>query len=241
MTTTEMTLSVRIRLNALDASRYRQFKQPHIDWALNEAQELLIQSVFDPAVRGKLKTESGQRTIDDLREITVNQTPATAVALSVFDTDSYAGSLPEDYRHFLRGYTTAKKGNCEKRIRMYLAQVDDEFEEDPMTKSSFEWEEVNFHFLSQGLLRVYTDGTFTLKTAVLDYIRKPKYIHAAKNFTNGSYKTVNGQLLTGEQNCELAEHTHSDIVMIATAILTDSLRIRDLQQKFAVIDKFYNI
>ncbi|MCB9019262.1 MAG: hypothetical protein H6546_02940 [Chitinophagales bacterium] len=241
MTTTEMTLSVRNRLNALDASRYRQLKQPIIDWSLNEAQELLIQSIFDPSVRGKLKVESGQRTVDDLREITVNQKPAEAIPLSIFDTDSYAGSLPEDYRHYLRGYVTAKKGKCEKRIRLYQAQIDDEFEEDPMTKSSFEWEEVNFHFLSQGLIRAYTDGTFTLSTAIMDYIRRPKYIHAAKNFAGGSYKTVNGQLLTGEQNCELAEHTHSDIVMIAVAILTDSLRIRDLQQKFAVIDKFYNI
>lgn len=240
MTSTEMSHSVRMQLNALDASRYRQLKQPHIDWGLNEAMDVFIQSVFDPRVRSALKAETGQRSIDDLREITVNQKPAEAIPVSVFDESSYAGNIPDDYRHFLRGYVNATKGDCTKRIRLFLAQVDDEFEEDPFTKSSFEWEEVNFHFLQGKLFRVYTDGTFSTQSVIMDYIRKPLFIHSAKNYVGGTYKTVNGIALTGSQDCELAEHTHTDIVAIAVAILTNSLRIGDYQQKVAQIEKFYN-
>lgn len=236
-----MTHSVRMQINALDASRYRQLKQPHIDWALNEAQDVFIQSVVDPKVRSALKAETGQRSVDDLREITVNQKPADAIAVSVFDESSYAGTIPSDYRHFLRGYVNTTKGECTKRIRLFLAQVDDEFEEDPFTKSSFEWEEVNFHFLQGRLFRVYTDQTFSVDSVIMDYIRKPKFIHAAKNYVNGTYKTVDGQALTGSQDCELAEHTHTDIVQIAVAILTNSLRIGDYQAKLAQLDKFYNV
>lgn len=241
MTTTEMTFSVRMQLNALDSSRYRHFKQPHIDWALNEAQSVFIQSVVDPRVRGALKVEAGQRSIDDLREIVVNQKPSEAIVTQVFDESSVAGSIPKNYLHFLRGFANTKKGDCTKRVRIFQAQMDDEFEEDPFTKSSFEWEEVNFHFLQGGLIRLYHDKTFQISSVVMDYLRQPAYIHAAKNFSDGKYKTVNGQELTGEQNCELAVHSHPDIVQIAVAILTNSLRISDYSAKIAQLDKFYNV
>jgi hypothetical protein len=240
MTSTEMTFSVRMQLNALDASRYRLFKQPHIDWALNEAQEVFIKSIVDPGRRQLAQVESTQRTIDDLREITVNQTPANAIAVTVFDESSFAGPLPEDYRHYLRGYAGIKKGECRKRARLFLGRLDTEFEEDPFTRSSFEWEEVNFNLLSGGLIRVYTDQTYTVESVVMDYIRNAKYIHAAKNYAGGQYKTVDGNLLTGTQDCELADHTHPDIVALAVLILTNSLRISDYSQKIAQLQNFYN-
>lgn len=240
MTIAEMSLGVRMRLNALDASRYRRFKQPHIDWALNEAEEVFKQAVIDPR-RRDIGVEVTQRNLDDLREITVNQKPAEAIQLEVFDESSYAGALPDDYRHFLRGYVNAKKGECTKRVRAFLAQLDDEFEADPFTKSSFEWEEVNFHPLQGSLFRVYTDGTFVAQSMIMDYLRKTKYMHNAAAYTGGEYLTPDGVTLSGSQDCELAHHTHSDIVEIAVAILTNSLRIGDYQMKIAQLDKFFNV
>jgi len=240
MTSTEMTFSVRMQLNALDASRYRLFKQPHIDWALNEAQEVFIKSIVDPGRRQLQQVESTQKTIDDLREIVVNQKPTDAISVSTFDESSYAGKLPKNYRHFLRGYANVKKGDCTKRVRLFLGRLDTEFEEDPFTRSSFEWEEVNFHLLSGNLLRVYTDTTFTVESIVMDYLRNPAHIHAAKNYEGGQYKTVDGLLLTGSKDCELAPHTHPDIVSLAVLILTNSLRINDYSVKLAQLQNFYN-
>jgi hypothetical protein len=240
MTSTEMTFSVRMQLNALDASRYRLFKQPHIDWALNEAQEVFIKSIVDPGRRQLSQVETTQRTIDDLREITVNQKPADAIQVSIFDETSYAGELPTDYRHYLRGYANIEKGKCSKRARLFLGRLDTEFEEDPFTRSSFEWEEVNFNLMSGGLIRVYTDKTYSVASVVMDYIRNPKYIHSAKSYAGGQYKTVDGNLLTGSQDCELADHAHPDIVALAVLILTNSLRVNDYSQKLAQLQNFYN-
>lgn len=240
MTISEMTHSVRMQLNAMDASRYRQFKQPHIDWALNEAQEVFIKSITEPRFRQELQIETSQKTIDDLREITINQKPSEAIQVTQFDDSSYAGQLPSGYRHFLRGYANIRKKGCTKRVRLFLGRLDSQFEEDPFTKSSFEWEEVNFHLLSDDLLRAYTDGTFQIDNIVLDYLRNPVYMHGAANYSGGQYKTVDGTLLTGKQDCELASHTHTNIVAIAVAILTNSLRIGDYSIKMDQLNKFYN-
>ena len=89
---------------------------------------------------------------------------------------------------------------------------------------------VNGIFFDGGI-KFYDDGTFTINSFCLDYIKTLRYIHNAANFRGGSYNSLDGTLLTGTVDCELPNHTHREIVDIATLILTGALQIPDYQVK----------
>ena len=98
------------------------------------------------------------------------------------------------------------------------------------------WKEVNIRFYDGGI-KIFTDGTFTIKEVRLNYIRKHAYIHNAQDFLpTGSYKLPSGTVLTGIQNSELPEHTHREIVDIAVLILTNNLELPTYQLKQAKVN-----
>ena len=128
------------------------------------------------------------------------------------------------------------KGNCKGiKGRLYVRQHDDEFENSPFDKSNFEWRTVNGLFITQGV-KVFDDGTFTNKELILSYIRKPKYIHNAQAFRNGTYQLPSGAVLTGTNDCELPEHTHREIVDIAVALVSGELLSPDFQVKLSKLN-----
>lgn len=127
--------------------------------------------------------------------------------------------------------------NCQDRVaRAYVRQHDDRFETSPFDDSSFEWKEVNIRFYDGGI-KVFTDGTFEVKSFKLNYIRKHAYIHNAQAFLSGSYKMPGtGIILTGTQDCELPDHTHREIVDIAVLVTSGDLASPDYQLKQAKIN-----
>jgi hypothetical protein len=124
------------------------------------------------------------------------------------------------------------KGNCinVKSRRFHLRQHDDDFEESPFDKSSFEWRHVNGVFFENGI-KLFDDGTFTNNKFCLSYIKKLQYIHNAEDFGTGTYTLPSGQILTGSVDCELPEHTHREIVDIAVAIVSGQIQSQDYQIK----------
>ena len=128
------------------------------------------------------------------------------------------------------------KGNCRGvKGRLHVRQHDDEFENSPFDKSSFEWRIVNGLFITEGV-KVFDDGTFTNKSLVLSYIRKPSYIHNANAFRNGTYQLPSGRVLEGTVDCELPEHTHREIVDIAVALVSGELLSNDYQVKLSKLN-----
>ena len=129
-----------------------------------------------------------------------------------------------------------KEGCGEKEGRLFIQQHDDEFQESSFENSSYEWGEVNALVVGNSL-RVFTDGSFTIKEIKIDYIRKPAYIHNAQDFLpTSSYTLPDGTVLTGRQDCELPEHTHREIVDIAVLITTGDMQIPDYQIKQAKLN-----
>ena len=70
----------------------------------------------------------------------------------------------------------------------------------------------------------------------MSYIRKPKYIHNAQAFRNGTYQLPSGAVLTGTNDCELPEHTHREIVDIAVAMVSGELLSPDFQMKLSKLN-----
>lgn len=228
MTIKQMHYDFKKKLNKIDSQQYRNLLVPEIDWTLNEAQELFVKIVAKPRKNPSLGFELNQRTIDDIRTLVLNN-QCLGVLNNVVE-------LPDNYWHFIKADITMTKGNCNNvKARLHIRQHDDDFENSPFDKSSFEWRTVNGLFFDGGI-KLHDDGTFTNNELCISYIKRPIYIHNAEDFRGGTYTIPGGATLTGFQDCELPEHTHREIVDIAVLIATGEIQAPDYQIKQAKLN-----
>lgn len=221
MNVKEMHYDLKSKLNKVDSQSYRNLRIPEIDWALNNAMLLFIKRIAEPRGKREFGFEVNQRSIDDIRNIVVNN--LTPLLTSVISPSSYLMDLPEDYLFYLSAYVCCSKNDCTNKSRLLIKQHDDNHEESDFDKSSFEWKEVNGRFYEEGI-RLFTDGTFQIESVCeFNYIRKPLFIHNAEDYPNGTYNTLDGVSLAGTQDCELAHHTHPEIVDIAVLLITNQI------------------
>jgi len=227
-----MHYDVKVKLNKVDSQQYRNLRIPEIDWALNEAQGIFIKMIAEPR---KVKMlfdfgfEKNQRNIDDIRTIVKNNEVVYTKKENDFE---YYVELPEDYQFLVHAKAKLAKNNCKDvNASCIVRQHDDEFEFSPFDRSSFEWREVNIRFYDDGI-KTFSDGTFSVNSLHLDYIRKPLYMHNAEDFGSTSqYILPDGVTLTGYQDCELPFQTHSEIVDIAVLVLTGQMQYNDYNIK----------
>lgn len=230
MTIKEMHYDFKKKLNKIDSQQYRNLLVPEIDWVLNEAQELFVKMVAKPRRRSYLGFELNQRTIDDIRTLVVRPESDPNACITV---NNNIVTLPDNYWHFVKAEVKMSKGDCTNvKATFHVQQHDDEFENSPFDKSSFEWRAVNGVFFDGGI-KLYDDGTFTNNQFCMTYIRRPLYIHNAQDFKSGSYIIPGGATLTGTQDCELPEQTHREIVDIAVLITTGEIQAPDYNNKQA--------
>lgn len=229
MTVEDMHYDVKFKLNKVDSQQYRNLKVPEIDWVLNEACEIFIKSIAEPRSSQITGFEKNQRTIDDISSIVVNNYKPI---LNRLDYDTFSAELPEDYMFYISADVIIERVGCKERVaRAIVRQHDDRFESSSFDSSSFEWKEVSIRFYDGGI-KLFTDGTFQIKEVRLNYIKRPAYIHNAKDFLPmKQYKLPSGVLLTNKQDCELPTNTHREIVDIAVLILSNNLETPGLQYK----------
>lgn len=221
MTIKDMHYDFKKKLNKIDSQTFRNLLIPEIDWTLNEAQELYVKMIAEPRVKNHLGFEIGQRSIDDIKSIVKNQCIAV---------NNNIATLPSDYWYYISSKATISKGSCSSTEgRLHIRQHDDEFENSPFDKSSFEWRTINGVFNRNGIQVFASD--FTVSELCMTYLKKLVYIHNAEEFRNGQYKLPSGILLSGFQNCELPEHTHREIVDIAVLLATGEIQVPDYQLK----------
>lgn len=226
MTIQEMHYDVKMKLNKIDSQQYRNLIVPQIDWILNEAQELFVKMIAEPRIASHYGYEIGQKTWMDIRSIVEEEKEITPTGNLV--------SLPPDFWFYVSAFCEMEKDSCKKTShKIFIRQHDDDFENSPFDKSSFEWKTVNGVFNSNGL-KLYTDN-FTITKVLLTYIRKLEYIHNGAGFGVNGYKLPgkpgNEKECKGYVDCELPDSTHREIVDIAVLIATGQLQIPDYQIK----------
>jgi hypothetical protein len=216
------------KFNKIDSQKNRNFVIPEIDWALNEAMDIFIDSIAFPRVNSPLAFEKSQRTIDDIRTIVIDPVAYTPVTNNIL-------TLPTEYKHYVKGSGRVKisKGKCKDQVaRLSIKKHIEMFEENSFYNSSFEWREVNGVFNSTGIL-LYTDGTFTIEEAKISYIKQPKYMHNAADFNPAGYVLPSGVALAGRQDCELPVETHREVVDIAVMIASGEVQTSNYQAHLA--------
>lgn len=218
MTIGEMHYDFKQKLNKLDSQKNRNLKVPEIDWKLNEAIEMFVKIVAQPRLANQFGVETSQRTIDDIRTIVVDQKKDDGVVPTVYDESSYIAKLPDDYWFYLNSNIYIKKGTCEVKVnKVREVQHDDENENSPFNKSSFLWREVNIRFNNDGI-RIFTDGVFEITKVCFDYLKQPKRVWNAAAWIGGTYKLLDGTVLSGTQDCDLPVRVHREIVDLGVTI-----------------------
>jgi hypothetical protein len=231
MNAREMHYDFKQKLNIIDSQQYRNLKVPEIDWKLNEAQEYYVKIIAIPRFKNTLGFEVGQRTIDDIYPIVVDQKIGEGIVPTVFDTDSYIATLPTGYWEYIGSKVYATKGDCTlKKLNTREVQHDDLSESSVFDKSSFDWRIANIRYNKNGL-RIFTNGDFIPNKICYEYLERPRYIHNAQDWLGGTYTKLDGTVLTETQSCILPEQTHREIVDLAVLITAGDLNLPNYQMK----------
>ncbi len=200
-------------LQRVNANAYDTFLTEEIDLWLNRAQERFVkQRAHQTGDIKRVGFEGSQKRLDDIRALVVQNfedfwIPETTPQWLQAD-------LPADYLflvnlradvHFSRcSDVTAADATMEVPVRIVDNAEVHSLNRNPFAKSSID---SPLATLSEDDIMVYQDAkSFILKGIKVDYIRKPKDVD-----------------LSLSQDCELAEHTHQEIVDIAVKNILEAI------------------
>ena len=219
MTIQDMHYDFKMKFNKIDSQKNRNLRIPEIDWILNEAEQIFVKLVAYPRMFTHLGFEVNQRSIEDIREI-IEET-------DLAPSDNQI-TFPDSYQYFLKGKCIISKGNCtEKQATFIPVQYDDEAETSNFYSSSFEWREVIGNFNKLGIKLLVKD--FNVDRLKVYFIRKREYICYPLGLASDSYTLPSGTVLSANQDCELSEITHSEIVDIAVMLAAGKIQASDFQ------------
>jgi len=197
MTVQEMHYAVDQGLQKVGSFVYDNFLPEEIDFFLNKMQERFVKDrVFNTADPKKLGFSLNQKRLDDVRAI-----------LEIDFTDMNVGSpsvpyqrydLPIDYLYLINLRVHLTPSNCDSSVvKVMPARVGDQDKIYEMLRNPFATTLPSSPLasISGEDITVFQSEKFILKGVELDYIRKPEEISVSSG-----------------QDCELAEHTHHEIV-----------------------------
>lgn len=214
MTVQEMHYAVDQALQKVASSVYDYFLPGEVDFWLNRAQERFIKQrlgkINDPK---RLGFSEITKRLDDLRLIvTVDYedtvTPSAAIDYVNFD-------LPIDYMFLVNARALMHVNHCGEQVTtsdpetvrdVRIVEQDKVYamQQNPFAKSKAE---APAAIIYDDEVRVFQEKEkFILKTLYLDYLRQPVQIN-----------------LSSSIDCELAEHTHHEIIDIAVKSIIEAI------------------
>jgi hypothetical protein len=203
MTVEEQHIDFKRKLNKVDSQNFRNFRPEEIDLYLNEGQELFVKKRINRNNIYKLGFETIQKRVEDLRDVHIKFENDTAQPLSTtkINDNVYRFNLEDlglvnnrlKYLYKTRVSFKGTKALCKDVVLDGIqSQTDDlnEILKSDFYSPSFEWREVPFVF-SEKYLYAYSDGSFSINTLSLDYIKRPVKI-ANPNAVKDSVGTIIG-------------------------------------------------
>ncbi|MCC6818556.1 MAG: hypothetical protein IT245_06685 [Bacteroidia bacterium] len=190
---------------------------------LNEAQEKIFENRVSIA-------ETNTEVRNDLRVFEIKdqklQFIRAAKEYTVF-------RIPDNYYQKLRIDCTARTLECgSKKIPVVFFQTDDLSQalKDDFWKPSYEWENILGDEGSEGIY-VWHGNTCEIVDVIIDYYRRPQYLHSAEMSKTGSYVYFDDKLINYESDCEFSNtYLWQDIVDLAVLIArADIGDVRDFQ------------
>lgn len=224
MTAQEMAYQFKLRANRIDSKTAPDLSLPQIVAFLNLGMLQLLKKRYGLNNSYRETLESIQKRIDEWQLLIV---PHELLPLSAEDDGRFAADLTKTekpYLFLLRASFHGENAQCSKcKFNTQYVQRDDLNVklDNPNERPNFEWRRV-LHSIAQNKLLAYTDNTFTLTRAEVDYLRYPVKIdlEGYEHFDESASTNV---------DCELPIFLHDDIVDEAVARFKGSLNHPDAQ------------
>jgi len=219
MTTAEMHTAVKMGLDKSEALSLPAFQAEELDFWLNDSIDRFIKTRYSGNNMFLKAFEQSQKRTDDLRTLIVEARMVPAAGNPVFDKPhSYivdSADFPTDYMLFLNDEVTISFPHSITGDTINLRSGVTECTSDSyFTKVSDPYGEHILHFDTARPLRLFsekgieliTDGNnYSIPYYYMRYIRKPAVIE------------------TGAVDCDLPEHTHSEIVEMTVNKLLENI------------------
>lgn len=211
MNAREMQKAVEQKILSLEIPS-RKFKSEDIfDW-LNVAQDKFIKNRLDSILYNNADNfENIQKEVDDLRLIISKSNPVEGSV----ENDSKVYNLPDQYRHSISISVYVSSGECDpllKKVRLYSNEIILDVLEETLYKPT---KKSPVASLMGNKFIIYFNNNFSLGNAIITHIKIPNKIGISTNLTLS--------------NCELAEHTHPDIVDLAVEYAYRILNVNQTQ------------
>ena len=214
MTVQEMHYAVDQGLQKVASSVYDYFLPEEVDFWLNRAQERFIKQrlgkVSDPKRLGFSETT---KRLDDLRLIITSDYEDSVVASTAPEFINF--DLPIDYMFLVNARVkmyvdhcgnpvTSESPSTTRDVRIVEQDKVYAMQQNPFGKTKPDYP---LAIIFDDEVRVYQDSEkFILETLYLDYLRQPVQI-----------------TLSSSIDCELAEHTHHEIIDIAVKSIIEAI------------------
>ena len=202
---------------------------------LNEAQEKVYENRVSVA-------EINSEVRNDLRTFEIKDFKLNKIRT---ERDYTVFEIPKNLFKMLRIKCVARTEECgTKEIPVTFFQTDDleQALKDDFWKPDYTWENILGDEGADGYF-IYHNNTCIIESVIIDYYRKPQYLHSAEMSKTGSYVYYTDELINFESDCEFDKtYIWHDIVDLAVLIArTDIGDERDStmqQQKIIFKDKF---
>lgn len=219
MTIAEMHFDFDVKIDKVASSGKANFNRAERDWLLNRGKEIFVKQRYGINNPHKTGFEETQKRIDDLRSLVIKYPEQPGIVPTVHDDNTYEvplSNLVYPYWFLIRGSAEVVFDDCVQTASLKFIQHDDlnYALKDPFNKSSRE--EILFNFgrssSDPNIDSVYIyPGDLALGLIFLEFIKQP----AKLNY--GGYVYIDGNTYP-QQDCDLPEHTHSEIVDLAVQL-----------------------
>lgn len=180
MNNTTLQLKIKERLNKLSSSDYDNIEGWQFIEAFNKGMTDWCRRNLQGTNQSRQGDEASKRRIDDL-QILLTDSPVTPVTTRETYVEVGTG-LPSDYFEWKRIQAFAKNECCKdpRPLVIYLAEEANvpQLLRDYNKKPSFGWAET-FATIKNNVVRIYTNGEFTVEGVTLTYYRQPQRIQIA--------------------------------------------------------------
>lgn len=229
MTVQEMVYQFRLRAQRVDTNSSPTLKTATIITFLNGGMNSLLKERYGTANKYQAALEGIQKRIDEWQRLIVPHEELTGT--KVENTNRFEFSIAdtkEKYLFLLRAAFAGTKGSCQSQKLVGILSVSNNLEADldnPNANPNFEWRECLYR-LAQNNIIAYSDSTFSIDTADIDYLRYPKPIdiEGYEHFDKSPSANV---------DCELPDFLHSEIIDQAVVEFELSLKHPGIESSMA--------
>lgn len=212
----ELHYQFKLNMDRVDTLSNPDFNAAEIDWLLNEAQLIFVKQRYSTNNLKRSGFENTQKRIDDLSPLVVKfpTQPAITPTLTSGIYEVPLSSLAYQYLFLVNIYVDATINNCSVRVPLKFVQHDDIARtlRDPFDGPSDESFPYNFGAASTTGTSIYIyPGSYTIENVYIEYLRYPSRI------SRGTYTYIDGTVYPPATS-ELPDHTHPEIVDIATQL-----------------------